>query len=169
MPYDAGDDDMTDQHTKSTCHQKLPASPSVNEEYSREGEKKIDNTEDASSEERSSRPVQSKPPKDCWSIVDNCINSSELLEEHEDTTQGETTEKTSVGEQHAHFRDVKHEARLSREQLCSSALIKNDCCLDLEPFCLDDGIILRKCTKSADDCSGLLVAAFRHEPTRTVW
>lgn len=98
MADDSCNNNMAYEHTKSTRHEEFPSSPSINEEHSWESEDKVNDSKDSSSQKRSGSSIQSKPGEDGWCVVNNGVNAAELLEEHENATQGKTAEEASVGE-----------------------------------------------------------------------
>lgn len=106
----ACDDDVTNEHADGTNDKESLATELVEEEHGWECKQDLEDTSHTGGKEGDSRRREAKGAEDLRCVVENGIDSSELLEDHDPATDSETLE--DVGSE-------KYPAKIPGQQPCN--------------------------------------------------
>jgi hypothetical protein len=125
-------------HAHSSNNQHLPPSPAIQEQNRWDSGKEVNNPHNTSGQQIHAVPSQSNIRKDSWCVVDDSIDTSELLNDLKETGDGETSIEMAHEEQLLVLLRCENEARCDAWKFCGDDLfVEHDGCFDLEEFELD--------------------------------
>ena len=150
--------DMADTHSHRTGDQERLASKVVQEEDSGEGEDDLEDTGHTCGEEFSGDGGEAECTEDLRSVVQNCVDTSELLEYHDPAADIESLEH--IGREQG-FPGPKLCVSV---QFCLSFFVEEDGDLDFEVFGAEERVFGSKTTKLGERRDTFFVAVLHHQP-----
>lgn len=133
---DSGHDNVTNEHANGTDNQEALTAELVQEADSRESEDDLQDTSDTSSQESGLCGGETETAEDLRSVVQDGVDTSELLANHSSATEHQTLEHVG-GEQSLPW----GESTAGANELTLSLLVEHDGGLDLKEFSLQQRVV----------------------------
>lgn len=166
---EGSDDSVGDSHTNGTSHEKLLASKPVKEHDSWQCEDNVDDTNDTSCEKRGGISVKTESREDRWGVVDDGVDTSELLTDLHETSNENSLCKWTNGNEGLVLSQGQLESAHPRVLLSSRHFIEADGSKDLLEFKLDIFVVLWEAAELCDNSKSLFVPSLLCQPTGRKW
>ena len=158
---DSGDNNVAQEHANGTSNEESLTAELVKPEDSGQSEGNLQDTSHTSSEEILLGRGESETLENLRSIVQNSVDTSELLANHGSAAQEKTLEHVGGKESLPGTQTTT-----SSNQLGLALLVEHDSSLDFEELGADDGVVGGKTAQLGKGSEGLLLTVLHHQPTR---
>lgn len=155
------DDDVADEHTNSTGNQESLTTKSVQEEDGRKSEDDLQDTSNTGSEKISGSGRETERLEDLRSIVQNSVDTSELLANHHTTSQDDTFEHVGSEKGLPGSKETT-----AANQLSLGLFVEHNGSLDLQEFGRNERVMSVEAAKSAEGSTSFIFTVLQHQPTR---
>lgn len=156
-----GDDDVADEHTNGTDNQESLTTEPIQEEDSGEGEDNLQDTSDTGSKQISGGGRETETLEDLRSIVQDGIDTGELLEHHHTTSQEDTLDHVGSEESLPWGKDTT-----TANQLSLGLFVEHDSSLDFQELGSEERVLGVEAAESAEGVTGFIFTVLQHQPTR---
>lgn len=155
------DDDVADEHTNSADNQESLTTELVQEEDGRKSEEDLQDTSDTGSEEISGSGRETERLEDLRSIVQNSVDTSELLANHHTTSQDDTLEHVRSEEGLPGSKETT-----TADQLSFGFFVEHNGSLDFQELSSEERVLGVEAAESAEGVTGFILTVLQHQPTR---
>lgn len=172
LTEDDSNDEMAKSHTDGTGDENWLATSFVDPKNSWNSGDEHDDTDDTGRKEGGGVGILTELLENAWCVVENSVDTSELLEEHSDGGNNHTLEHWPGGEERTKVESLKLDGsspvatlRKLWELALQSALLEEGLRLNLKEFERNELVVLWKGTKGSESVDGILLTTVMAQPT----
>lgn len=155
------DNDVADEHANGTDNQESLTTELVQEEDGRKSEGDLQDTSDTGSEEISGSGRETERLEDLRSVVQNSVDTSELLENHHTTSQEDTLDHVGSEEGLPRCKDTT-----AANQLGLGLFVEHNGSLDFQELGSEKRVLGVEAAESAECGTSFIFTVLQHQPTR---